>query len=90
MHSPPQSVTTKIEAGLPNITGSIDATANAGANPVALGVFYETIIGYGDDGHLDDEYRRFMFDASRCSSIYGNSTTVQPPALTINYYIRAK
>ncbi len=29
-------------------------------------------------------------DASRCSAIYGKSTTVQPPAVTARYYIRAK
>lgn len=29
------------------------------------------------------------FDASRCSSIYGNSDTVQPPAMTVRYYIKA-
>lgn len=29
------------------------------------------------------------FDASRCSPLYGASTTVQPNALTVNYYIRA-
>lgn len=29
------------------------------------------------------------FDASRCSSIYGASDTVQPPAFTVRYYIKA-
>lgn len=28
------------------------------------------------------------FDASRCSSVYGNSDTVQPPALTMRYIIK--
>ena len=28
------------------------------------------------------------FNASRSSSIYGNSTTVQPPALTMRYIIK--
>lgn len=31
----------------------------------------------------------FTFDASRSSSIYGNSDTVQPPAVTVRYFIRA-
>ena len=29
-------------------------------------------------------------DASRCSSIYGNSTTVQPPSYTVRYLVRAR
>ena len=27
-------------------------------------------------------------DASDCNAIYGNSTTVQPPAITLRFYIK--
>lgn len=30
----------------------------------------------------------FSFDASRANSIYGNSTTVQPPAICMNFIIK--
>ena len=33
---------------------------------------------------------RTIFNAARCSSIYGNSTTVQPDAVTVNYIIKAR
>ena len=32
----------------------------------------------------------FGFDASKSNSIYGNSTTVQPPAVTMRFYIKYK
>lgn len=32
--------------------------------------------------------QRITFSASRSSSIYGNSTTVQPPAVTMRFYIK--
>ena len=28
--------------------------------------------------------------ASRCSPVYGRSSTVQPPTMVVNYFIRAK
>ena len=31
----------------------------------------------------------FIFDASRSNSIYGSSDTVQPPAVTVRYLIKA-
>ena len=30
------------------------------------------------------------FDASRSNDIYGSSETIQPSAMTVNYYIRAR
>ena len=35
-------------------------------------------------------YAIMDFKASRCSEVYGRSKTVQPSAVTINFYIRAK
>ena len=34
-------------------------------------------------------YGDLNLNASRSSKIYGNSTTVQPPAVTVRYFIRA-
>ena len=38
------------------------------------------------DGNFSNH--AYRFDASRSSTIYGNSTTVQPPALTMKYIIK--
>lgn len=36
-----------------------------------------------DTGHIDNDPKGVTFDASRSNSIYGNSTTVQPPAVKL-------
>lgn len=75
------------EPGLPNITGqatsfrdtsasgafSVVSTPNTGAA--------EHFVGRGSDQSL-------TFDASRSSSIYGNSNTVTPRNLPVNYIIK--
>ena len=72
-------------AGLPNITGSgaLGTTANFDASKCTGAIYRDGIIkGYhewGADTNGDTTY----FDASRSSSIYGNRTTVQPPAFTL-------
>ena len=83
------------EAGLPNITGAFARRDDAGifGGIVELsGAFY----GEGSrswrtrctGGTYGNTYLKL--DASRSSSIYGKSTTVQPPALTTRFLIRAK
>lgn len=86
-------------AGLPNITGTIECEERTdvqfladGLNSLAFnGSFYHTgtttrmTIGNGSN---DTSIKGFGIDASRSSSIYGNSDTVQPPALTMRYYIK--
>lgn len=84
-------------AGLPNITGTMNirrgnsGTGNTLFTPTgAYGVITDTgntsapadII----TGSVDDQ--KWSFDASRSNSVYGNSTTVQPPALTMRYIIK--
>lgn len=82
-------------AGLPNITGKMGPFLNnviSGGSSYTQGVF--TISATGST--MDDTSRPnppnnlygFNFDASLSSSIYGNSTTVQPPALTMRYIIK--
>lgn len=91
-----------VEAGLPNITGhfgSYNGTKfgyfnnnqgafygdeNIGAN---TGVSYVVL----DDLRKETKYgysNPVKFNASRSSTIYGNSTTVQPPAYIVHFYRR--
>ena len=85
---------TMVEAGLPNITGSVSFVASGFGkeNSTLNGAFYSN--GYwndgksgyagGDGGTLFDN---FKIDASRSSSIYGKSTTVTPLTYTVRAYI---
>lgn len=74
-------------AGLPNITGSM--FINAGKNSIDNGAFkYTATVGGGGTGNSNTGTGSFSFDASRSSAVYGKSTTVQPPALTMRYIIK--
>ena len=77
------SVGTVKDAGLPNITGYFNPYAEG--STATSGVFYvigSTQNGWGTTNGVDSDNCLVGFDASRSSSIYGNSATVQPPALT--------
>ena len=75
-----------IEAGLPNITGTLDANNNDGTK-WKTGAFYDT--GRGADGaDGNDGGGIIAFDASRSNAIYGKSSTVQPPALVVHFWKR--
>ena len=79
---------TTAEAGLPNIIGTfkMDPTTGWIRINTATGAFYKTgstgqiLTGGGTADIVDIEAG---FDASRSSSVYGKSSTVQPPA----YYV---
>ena len=76
---------TTVEAGLPNITGTFPASLEGGGTfktSGAFGVDTKGYFGWGIDGKDYDNYG-LNFNASRCSGVYGNSNTVQPPA----YYV---
>ena len=86
---------TTIEAGLPNLTGSIwnDGSNDEGPLPGkagANGVFAVTRAGNnnGSSGSSPTGSYNFDFNASRVNSIYGKSTTVQPPAYVVNVWKR--
>lgn len=81
--STPNSV---IEAGLPNITGKFVAVYQG--NPVS-GAFINKGTGGHTKNKTDWDGQNIAFDASRSSSIYGKSNTVQPPAVTVKYLIKA-
>ena len=74
-----------IGAGLPNITASW--TWARGADAGIVGAMYQTS-GSSGQGAGNGMRATAHFDASRSSSIYGNSTTVQPASLTTRYYIK--
>lgn len=84
-----------VAAGLPNITGGYTPSAHYG-NGVYLiatsmtgpsGAIYTTsasgTVGYPAFGTVlnNSMANKVNFDASRSNSIYGNSSTVQPPAI---------
>ena len=75
-------------AGLPNITGSYVSISDSRKYTVS-GALYKGDSGayrYNTAGAYDGY--GIGFDASKSNSIYGNSTTVQPPALTMRMYIK--
>lgn len=85
---------TEIEAGLPNIKGAVtsdDVNYYWGAGTSASGAFENAHVG---GSYISGAYwggsrgNGFNFDASRCSSIYGKSNTVQPPALAVYIWQR--
>lgn len=81
------------EAGLPNIAGSIDFDKGTspfnGNGAPSSGAFYSSAKGenYAEPGITGGQYKLHL-DASRSNAIYGKSTTVQPPALTMRYCIK--
>jgi microcystin-dependent protein len=87
---------TEHSAGLPNITGSFVISEFEGSTYYNVGgqngafangskvTANRLSASYAQDA---DRYTS-TFDASRCSAIYGNSNTVQPPALTMRYIIK--
>ena len=75
-------------AGAPNITGDITAWA-ALNNPTGSGAFSlgNTYTGHGWEGTANLGYF-FNFNASRSSSVYGNSSTIRPAGYGVNVWVR--
>ena len=92
MHSLPQGAIAYREAGLPNIWGQFAAKSHSyDIGWPAKGAFYATVFGNGPKGVLGTNIEcAWKFDASRCSPVYGLSTTVQPSAVAVNYFIKAR
>ena len=76
-------------AGLPNITGSWVPGIRTSSAQTISGAFEElsgsTITSWSSS--KSNIPHGFTFDASRSSSIYGNSTTVQPNAVSLRYFV---
>lgn len=93
---------TTTEAGLPNINGVIGATDVWGYGNVSYRGFSGAFTGSSTltvtksfapsdmtgGNPNSSEYGSVSFDASRSSSIYGNSSTVQPPAYFVHIWKR--
>ncbi|MBQ3541185.1 MAG: tail fiber protein [Phascolarctobacterium sp.] len=80
---------TFIEAGLPNVTGKI-SNGNKSNDYVPTGPFYKLTNETNIMGKSKHSYPRvIVFDMSKASSVYGNSSTVQPPAMTVKFLIKA-
>ena len=74
-----------VSAGLPNITGVFNYYIAAASGD---GAFKKTTFGNHNGAANGSGANQFSFDASRCSSIYGNSTTVQPESVQYPYFIQ--
>ena len=88
-----------VNAGLPNITGSITASTNGyyqsafenDGTVTKTGAFTDTTFesrnGFPDASDNYSSLSSLNFDASDSNAIYGNSTTVQPNTLALNFMI---
>lgn len=82
---------TTIAAGLPNISGQNDGFSCNGETGYSSGAF---TIARGTRNRFDTDESSSTFgskiklNASNSNSIYGNSTTVQPPAYVVNIWRR--
>lgn len=76
-----------LAAGLPNITGDFvggASTISAGAFSAKSGAASKTA-----GAQFTEKVNSFVnFDASRSNAIYGNSDTVQPPAIRVSWCIQ--
>ena len=78
-----------VEAGLPNITGDVGggqgSTTRMATGNIRTGAFANSSVAsvknFNDASGTDTKLTNINFDASRSSSIYGNSDTVQPNAV---------
>ena len=75
-----------MSAGLPNITGSFVPCDTGGVFSPAR----EDVQCGLAEGNLwyESSKGKVEFNASRSNSIYGNSDTVQPPTVCMNYIIK--
>lgn len=89
---PSQEVGVTKKAGLPDITGGIHFSGTDGWAGSEAGFYHSLSSGAGrshnsGSGSCDVWFR---FAASRSNSIYGSSTTVQPPSHTVHLCIKYK
>lgn len=85
-----------VEAGVPEIYGTArDVTSKSDTSQIATGAFYPVQNSAGGRGgtyngtNSSTGYWRTGFAASRYSSVYGKSSTVQPPAYVVNIWRRS-
>ena len=76
-----------ISAGLPNITGKVGAVAMGDGDLNGCFGNYTNADGEINNTNANKDYCA-DFNASWSNSIYGNSTTVQPPAIKVRFKTR--
>ena len=74
--------------GLPNIKGKFALIGTEGACNLEGAFSHCGWGGCQGFGHKPHTNPIIGFDASRCNNIYGNSKTVQPPAVVVSFYIK--
>jgi len=83
-----------IEAGLPNITGYVNGVRSFDLDLPSGGAFQSVLRNYNVqnfwEGNRNSNNGDVSFDASRSNSIYGASSTVQPPAFKVRWLARYK
>lgn len=80
---------TTVEAGLPNITGTLsDTMGTFWASPSGSGAFSGKYIGRSLENGSVGNYGNIFFDASKSNAIYGRSSTVQPAAYYVHIWKR--
>ena len=83
-----------LEDGLPNITGTLknypvgNSDVYGYSGTFTLGASYIPSKSNGVYNIANGKVRDLSFDASRSNPIYGNSTTVQPKSVAVNYIIK--
>ena len=82
------------DAGLPNITGwatvGVNKYRNSSGTASGSLAFTDAYGGDGDANGSTCVYgRKMTLNATSSSSIYGNSSTVQPSAVTVRFLIKA-
>lgn len=71
-----------IPAGAPNIVGTVGGITLVTGHSEATGAFEAQSID--NTGAANNTHREMInFDASRCSSVYGKSNTIQPPSIAL-------
>ncbi len=81
---------TTLAAGLPNFSGKFWAYTVGWSDASGNGPFYNAgkASSAGNAGGEGGNACTWGFDPSRVSSVYGSSTTVQPPAIAVNIFIK--
>lgn len=77
---------------LPNIEGEFNAMQDLAFTEKDGAICSSATTGYFIvQSNVVNKFKNFVydFDASRCSSVYGKSDTVQPAAYLAMYYIKA-
>ena len=80
-----QTAGSTVAAGLPNIQAHFNYCVT---NTSPSGATYNDYDANGQVGNTVATGHETVFDASRSNSIYGSSTTVQPPAYLVNIWER--